>query len=83
MACGLPIIGSNMSGIPEAVIDGVNGYLTTPNSPEDIAKAILKLSNNTKRESMGENSIAIAHEKFAAEKWYGKLNELFHSAVSK
>ncbi|MEI6519428.1 MAG: glycosyltransferase family 4 protein [bacterium] len=82
MACGLPIIGSNMSGIPEAVTDGVNGYLTTPNSPEEIANAIMKLSNNTKREAMSENSIAIAHEKFSADKWYSKLNEIFHAAIN-
>ncbi len=81
MACGLPVIGSNISGIPEAIIDGVNGYLTTPDSPEEIANSILKLSGNAKRETMSENSIAIAKEKFNAEKWYSKLNELFHAAI--
>ncbi len=42
-AYGLPVIGGDCGGIPEAVIEGETGLLVNPESPEDIAAAISKL----------------------------------------
>lgn len=46
MACGIPIIASNVGGISEYVQHGKNAYLVEPDNPEKLAKAILKLSEN-------------------------------------
>jgi len=43
MACGLPIIASNIGGIPEFVRDGVDGFLVKSDDPQDLKKAIDKL----------------------------------------
>jgi len=43
MACGLPVVSSRLSGIPEIVEDGVNGFLTEPGDSPAIAEAIDKL----------------------------------------
>jgi len=43
MACGLPIIASNIGGIPEFVRDGVDGFLVKSNDPQELKKAIDKL----------------------------------------
>ncbi len=45
MACGLPVIATNVGGIPEFVKDGVNGFLVPPESPEELRKAIIKMNN--------------------------------------
>ena len=40
---GLPIIASNIGGIPEFVRDGVDGFLVNSNDPQELKKAIDKL----------------------------------------
>lgn len=42
MSTGRPILCSNVCDNPRYVIEGVNGYLFDPNSPEDMAEQILK-----------------------------------------
>ena len=44
MSCGLPIIATNVGGIPEQVQDGENGFLVPVKNPEEIAEAALRLN---------------------------------------
>lgn len=44
MACGLPAVASRISGIPELVDDGENGYLVPPADPAALAGALEKLA---------------------------------------
>ena len=54
MAAGLPVIASDLSGIPEIVEDGRTGRLTPPRNPEAIARALFELASNVAlRERMG------------------------------
>jgi glycosyltransferase involved in cell wall biosynthesis len=43
MRAGLPVIASSVGGLPEVVEDGVTGILVRPDSPEELADAILNL----------------------------------------
>jgi glycosyltransferase involved in cell wall biosynthesis len=43
-ACGLPLVASRLSGIPELVHDGETGYLAEPGDVEGLANAINKLA---------------------------------------
>jgi D-inositol-3-phosphate glycosyltransferase len=43
MACGTPVIGSNVGGIKYTVKDGETGYLVPPNEPAAIAQRIAHL----------------------------------------
>ncbi len=42
-AAGLPVMASNVGGVPDLVENGVTGLLTDPTSPESMAKAIERL----------------------------------------
>jgi len=46
MACGLPVVATNVGGIPEIVKHGENGLLVEPNNAIDLANAIIFLLNH-------------------------------------
>ena len=58
MACGKPIIASNVCDIPYLIEDNVNGYLFDPYFPEDISSAILKVKrlNRDAIDEMGKKN---------------------------
>ncbi len=57
MATGLPVIATNVGGIPEWITDGSTGILIPPNSPEAVAKAILSLAEDPNlRASIGQHA---------------------------
>lgn len=49
MAAGIPIVATNVDGIPEAVHDEVNGFLVAPGDVQGIAEKILYLLNHPER----------------------------------
>jgi len=46
MACGLPVIGSNIGGIPDIVHDGETGLLVPQKDISELSKSIIKLIEN-------------------------------------
>jgi len=46
MASGLPVVSTNLVGIPDLITDGVNGLLVAPCDADSLANAILRLHNN-------------------------------------
>jgi glycosyltransferase involved in cell wall biosynthesis len=47
MACGLPVVGTNVGGMNEIIRPGFNGFLCEPDSPKEIAEKIIKASEIT------------------------------------
>jgi glycosyltransferase involved in cell wall biosynthesis len=43
MACGLPVVATNVGGVPEVVLDGETGFLVPPRQPRTMAQAIVRL----------------------------------------
>ncbi|CAM3131478.1 glycosyltransferase [Sporolactobacillus spathodeae] len=62
LAAGIPVIGANVQGIREYVIDSEDGYLCNPNEIESISSIIDKLSNISEetKESMYRKCVEIA-----------------------
>ena len=80
MACGKPVIGTRVGGIPEVIDDGVSGFLIARGDVEVLAQKIQQLaSDKTLREKMGSDGRKIALEKFNLEKNVGQLVELYLS----
>lgn len=49
MAAKLPVVATNVSAIPEIVVDGETGLLVEPDRPIQLAEAMEKLAGNGKR----------------------------------
>lgn len=57
MAAGVPVIGTNVGGIPEIVQNGINGLLVPVESPSSLTKAINRLlSDDQLRKNLAENA---------------------------
>lgn len=55
MACGRPVVASDIEGYRSVVTDTVDGLLVPPKNPEALAQAIILLANNpTQRKNMGQ-----------------------------
>ena len=82
MAAKKPIVATNVGGIPEAVIDSVNGYLVQPKDPSSMAKAIIELIEKPdKARQMGMEGRRILEQNFSMHIITGKLNQLYESAL--
>ena len=46
MACGTPVVGSNVGGIKYSVLDRVTGFLVPPNDPGALAKKLALFAGN-------------------------------------
>jgi glycosyltransferase involved in cell wall biosynthesis len=65
MASGLPVVSSGLAGIPEIIVDQINGILVPPQTPEALASAIRSLLlDPKKRERLGASGLSTVREKF-------------------
>ena len=64
-ACGIPVVVSNVGGLPEVVLDQKTGYIVEPRNPMQAANAIAKLvENEVLRQQMGENARKFVQENY-------------------
>ncbi len=78
MAAGIPVIGSNLGGIPEAIRDGENGLLTAPGDVFGLANAMKKLIEDRElRVSMGSSGLQFYRGKFTLERMMRQIEGLY------
>ena len=66
MACGIPVVVSNVGGLPEVVVNGVTGIVTDKESPDQLSNAFKKLARNDElRASMGQAGVAHVLEHYS------------------
>ena len=83
MACGLPVITTGISGIPEVIRHGVNGLLVPPDNPEALADAVLRLKCDADLAGrLSRGAQATVRERFDADGFAAQLAALFREAVA-
>ena len=68
MASRLPVVATDVGGIPEVVVKDETGLLVPPRDPERLADAIIRLYHDRGLAiRLGKRGYAVVHEKFSAE----------------
>ncbi|MGM0806053.1 MAG: N-acetyl-alpha-D-glucosaminyl L-malate synthase BshA [Bacillota bacterium] len=82
MACGVPVIGTNIGGIPEVIVDGETGYMVELGCPESVAeKAIALLKDEEKLMAFRENSVRHVKENFLSNKIVSIYEDIYYSLI--
>lgn len=82
MACGLPVVVTDVEAILEWIKDGYNGLVCPKRKPELLAEKILLLLKNEKtRKKMGQINYSIAKQRANWEKNFSKLEEIYHELL--
>ncbi|MCC6905735.1 MAG: glycosyltransferase [Anaerolineae bacterium] len=83
MACGTPVIASEVGGLAYLIQDGVTGFHVPDRDPEELAGKIgLLLGNHTLRMEMSEASVRHA-EQYAWERVTTQIQELYAGAIAR
>jgi glycosyltransferase involved in cell wall biosynthesis len=82
MSSGLPVVATNVGGIPEIVEDGVNGYLVPPKHPEAIAERILELNADPKlRRRLGGSARETILERYTIDKIVDQYVDVYKEII--
>lgn len=83
MACGTPVIGSEVGGIKYSVADERTGLLVPPKDPAALAAAIFKLlQDEALRQELGSNALKRIHALFTWECIAQKLKHLYQLIIN-
>jgi N-acetyl-alpha-D-glucosaminyl L-malate synthase BshA len=82
MACGVPVIGTRIGGIPEVIVDGETGFMVELGDTAAVAgQAVSLLKDEDKHNRFRENSVKHVFENFHSEKIVSIYEEIYHSLV--
>jgi glycosyltransferase involved in cell wall biosynthesis len=78
MACGLPVVATDCSSIPELVVDDKGGFLCRVGDTRQFAARINELAESASlRQQMGEYNRARVEEKFTLQRMLNEYRALF------
>jgi glycosyltransferase involved in cell wall biosynthesis len=84
MASGLPVVATQVGGIPEQVLDGQTGILVSPYQPAQIANAVVRLLKNPGvATEMGEKGKARVAEFFNVTRFVDSHEELYRTLMKR
>ena len=78
MACGVPVVGTDVEGTNEAVVQDETGLLVPPKDVASLANAIMKLIDEPQlRTRFGENGRQRVEQVFDIAKHVSKVEKLY------
>lgn len=80
---GIPVIASNVGGIPELVQDQIHALLVPSDDPQSIAQAVLRIINDRKlAETLSTNAVERIKEKFNMDRQFELTWNAYQKALS-
>jgi glycosyltransferase involved in cell wall biosynthesis len=84
MACGLPVVGSDVGGIPDIIKDGETGLLARQKEPDSLAEKITRIfSDAPLRRKLVENGYQMVEKKFSWDTISEKFIEIYQEVLNR
>jgi glycosyltransferase involved in cell wall biosynthesis len=81
MASGKPVIASDISAIPEIVLQEETGLLVPQGDAEGFARALLRLADEALRRKLGSTGLARAQRDFSVEKMVDSTRRIYDESL--
>lgn len=82
MAMELPVVASNVGGVPEQISDGESGWLVPPENPEALAAALTEVAlNEEEANRRARNARQTAVEKFSLSRCTQRHETVYQSVI--
>jgi glycosyltransferase involved in cell wall biosynthesis len=82
MACGTPVVATNIGGPPDIINDGIDGYTEDPNRPQEFASKIIKIiTNPDHHREMSESAKKTATTKFSWNAITKQISDLYNKIL--
>ena len=79
----VPLVSTKVDAIPYVVDDGVDGLLVEPNSPEEAAKAVIRIHNDpTLATKLVTNGLTVAKDKYDVRRVVKQTQKLYQDILS-
>jgi len=84
LASGVPVVSTEVGGIPEIIENGTNGYLVPKGSAEYLARRIIELLQDPSRAAaFALKGRAMVHERFPAEKMIKATEAVYEETLTR
>ncbi|MFA7418550.1 MAG: glycosyltransferase family 4 protein [Melioribacteraceae bacterium] len=82
MSCGIPVISTYISGIPEIVVQHTTGILVRERDPVELSNAMIELIENSDlRDRLSENAYSLIERKFNILNTVREIDKVFRQSV--
>ncbi len=82
MLAAMPVVATHVSGIPDVIQDGINGYLVPPENADALETALRKVMQNPDVDSMGAEGRDFAAQYFSTDVYMEGYRRLFEDAAA-
>jgi glycosyltransferase involved in cell wall biosynthesis len=84
MACGVPVVSTNVGGPSETVLDGETGFLVAPDAPQACAARVIELLSRPElRQCLGQCGRRWVEQHFTLQSSSARLADLYRSLVGR
>jgi D-inositol-3-phosphate glycosyltransferase len=82
MACGVPVIGSDVGGLRYSIVDGATGYLVPAHDPESLARRLEQLRDDPRlAQSLGRCGLRRVRARFTWERVTRQLVDIYRDVA--
>jgi glycosyltransferase involved in cell wall biosynthesis len=82
-AAGVPVVASDIGGLPEAVVDGVTGFLVPAGNPKPWMRAVERLLEDAEAERLADGAWLRWHERYTPEQGLEGLESAYERALER